>query len=433
MIDTLVSFSWGTFPTILKIRYAMGGATINKFLTLAEMRDRRILALLRYFTLEESSEKLILKTSNPRHCESLKKLIVEKLGEVSGQVMVVLEGNSANGPSPEKTERSKAPTGLNSRYSFENFVVGDANRTAYQVALDVAERPGKIYNPFFLYGQVGLGKTHLLQAIGNYCTNRGLNVMYASANDFSEEMVDALRKGKIRDFRNRYRAMDVLIIDDIQFLSGKTRTQIEFFNIFNHMYLNEKQIVLASDRHPRELRDVSDRLISRFEGGIIVEIELDRETKVEIIRQKLKELNLNLEEDSVRNLANSTKDNVREIEGLLKFIKVSGRVEVKALPSSNGQFDRIMDLVSSQFGVEKSDLIGRGGSRRVNRARHVAMYLCRRLTDASLIEIARGFGRKDHSTVIYGIKRVEKEREKDRKFKLLLDFLEEKALEKLRA
>ena len=433
MIDTLVSFSWGAFPAILKIRYAMGGATINKFLTLAEMRDRRILTLLRYFSLEESSEKLILKTSDPRHCETLKKLIIEKLGEVSGQVMVVLENSSGKGPSPTGKREKSVPSGLNSRYSFENFVVGDANRTAYQVALDVAESPGKIYNPFFLYGQVGLGKTHLLQAIGNYCVKRGLNVMYASANDFSEEMVDALKRGRIRDFRNRYRAMDVLIIDDIQFLSGKTRTQIEFFNIFNHMYLNEKQIVLASDRHPRELRDVSDRLISRFEGGIIVEIELDRETKVEIIRQKLRELNLDLEEDSVRSLANSTKDNVREIEGLLKFIKVSGRLEIRALPSSNGQFERIMDLVCAQFGVEKSDLVGRGGSRRINRARHVAMYLCRKLTDASLIEIARGFGRKDHSTVIYGIKRIEKEREKDRKFRLLMDFLEEKALEKLKA
>ncbi len=433
MIDTLVSFIWGPLQAILKIRYAMGGATINRFLTLAEMRDKRILTLLRYFSLEENSEKLILKTSNPTYCETLRKLIIEKLGEVSSQVMVVLEENSGKDSSPISVKEKDIPSGLNSRYSFENFVVGDANRTAYQVALDVAERPGKIYNPFFLYGQVGLGKTHLLQAIGNYCSKRGLNVIYASANDFSEEMVDALRKGKIRDFRNRYRAIDVLIIDDIQFLSGKTRTQIEFFNIFNHMYLNEKQIVLASDRHPRELRDVSDRLISRFVGGIIVEIELDIETKVEIIRRKLRELNLHLEEDSVINLANSTKDNVREIEGLLKFMKVSGKVDIRALPSKNSQFEIIMDIVSTQFGVEKSDLVGRGGSRRVNRARHVAMYLCRKLTDASLIEIARGFGRKDHSTVIYGIKRVAKEKERDRKFRLLVDFLEEKALEKLKA
>ncbi len=410
----------------------MGGATINKFLTLAEMRDRRILTLLRYFTLEESSDKLVLKTSDPHHCESLKKLIVEKLGEISGQVMVVLEGESKNGSSMEEKERVNIPNGLNLRYSFTNFVVGDGNRTAYQVALDVAKGPGKMYNPFFLYGQVGLGKTHLLQAIGNYCHDRGLNVMYASANDFSEEMVEAIKRGKIREFRNRYRAMDVLIVDDIQFLSGKTRTQIEFFNIFNHMYLNEKQIVLASDRHPRELKDVSDRLISRFEGGIIVEIELDRDTKIEIIRQKLRDLNLTLGEDSVEELARTTKDNVREIEGLLRFIKVSGKVELRALPSGDSHFDGIMEIVSTHFGVEKCDLVNRGGSRRLNRARHVAMYLCRKLTDASLIEIARGFGRKDHSTVIYGIKRVERERERDRKFRLMLDFLEEKALERLK-
>jgi len=410
----------------------MGGATINRFLSLAEMRDRRILTLLRHFSLEEGGDKLILKTSDPVHCESLKKLIFEKLTELSQHVTIVLEREVKDGKGKGTQSRKKQCEGLNPRYSFENFVVGDANRTAYQVAVDVAKGPGKIYNPFFLYGEVGLGKTHLLQAIGNYCRDKGLGVLYASASDFSEEMVEAFKKGKIRDFRNRYRSVDVLILDDVQFLSGKTRTQIEFFNIFNHMYLNERQIVLASDRHPRELKDVSDRLISRFEGGIIVEIELDRETKLKIIRRKLNELNMNLAEDSVRELAETTKDNVREIEGILKFIKVSGKIELKALPSTNGHFESIIELVTTQFGVSKGDLVGKGGSRRVNRARHVAMYLCRKLTDASLIEIARGFGRKDHSTVIYGIKRVEKERERDRKFRLLLDFLEEKALEKIR-
>ncbi|WP_457599922.1 chromosomal replication initiator protein DnaA [Hydrogenivirga sp.] len=406
----------------------MEGVNIKAFLAHLERTDRSLLALLSGFRLEERDGKVFLFTESPELKKRMEAFLSDNFGNgfSRDRVVVLLEGE--DGSAVESTD--KKSEGLNGRYSFKNFIVGEGNRLAYEVALEVANNPGSIYNPLFIYGGVGLGKTHLLQAIGNSCAERGYRVVYKSANDFSEEMVEAIKGGKIKDFRNAYREVDVLLLDDIQFLSGKQRTQVEFFNVFNHMFLNERQIVLASDRHPKELRDVSDRLVSRFEGGVVVEVCLDEITKLEIIKRKLQELRIEVQDKIVESLMEQTSNNVRDIEGTIRSVKLRG---VEHLRKSSGQNDleKIKLYTALHFGIKPEELVGDKRSRKVNRARHIAFYLCRKLTDASLIEIARVFNRKDHSTVIYGIKKIEEDRKKDRKLNYIISFLEKHIVDRL--
>ncbi len=278
---------------------------------------------------------------------------------------------------------------------------------------------------------MGLGKTHLLQAIGNHCFLKGYTVVYKSAVDFSEEMVESIKNGKIHEFRNRYRNIDVLLLDDIQLLAGKNRTQEEFFNIFNYLYLKEKQIVLASDRSPRHLKDISERLISRFEGGVVVEIGLDDLTKIEIIKRKLKELKIDVQAKIIEFLMKNTSANVREIEGAVKKIKLVGVKDLKNIESKRGDIAIIINRVALYFGLKAEDITGNKKSKKITRARQIAMYLCRKLTYASLIEIARSFNRKDHSTVLHALRKVEEEKKADRKLNYIVSFLESHLREKV--
>ncbi len=412
----------------------MEGINIKTFLTLLKEYDSGILSLLRFFRIEEREGKIHLLTKNAEIKRDLEARLGSTLKDpILRHIKVSLEGEdvSVKGERKEpKKEKHPPQEGLNSKYSFNNFVVGEGNRLAYEVAKEVAENPGTLYNPLFIYGNVGLGKTHLLQAIGNHCAQRGMRVVYKSANDFSEEMVEYLKGGKIKDFRNRYREVDLLLLDDIQFLSGKTRTQVEFFNVFNHMFMSDRQIVLASDRHPKDLKDVSDRLVSRFEGGIVVEVCLDEITKLEIIKRKLQDLRIEVQDRIVERLMEETSDNVRDIEGTIKGIKLKG-VEHLKKRSEESDLEKVKLYTALHLGVKVEDLIGNKRSKKVNRARHIAFYLCRKLTDASLIEIARAFNRSDHSTVIYGIKKIEEEKKKDRKLNYILSFLEKHILERL--
>ncbi len=397
----------------------MEGVKIRAFISRLEKIDRSLLTLLTRFRIEERGGKIRLLTEDPAAVDRMRTFLSTLHREALGDVELVLEEEEREDPVPNRIVE-----GLSSRYSFENFVVGEGNRLAYEVSLSVARNPGGLYNPLFLYGKVGLGKTHLLQAIGNFCAARGMSVVYRSATDFSEEMVEHIKGGRIREFRERYRSVDLLLLDDVQFLSGKSRTQDEFFNIFNYMYLREKQIVLASDRHPKELRDVSDRLVSRFEGGVVVEISLDELTKLEIIRRKLEELKLEVQDRIVELLMRSTSDNVREIEGAVRGVKLRGTAHLRDRGERKGDLEKVVAHVAVHFGLRVEDLIGDGRSRRVNRARQIAMYLCRKLTSSSLAEIARALNRRDHSTVLHGIKKIEQERRRDRKLNRILSFLE---------
>ncbi len=418
MYDRQVSLEPPPLSCRGKIVMAMGGVNIKTFLSQLERTDRTLLSLLSHFRIEEREGRILLITEDSLIRERFEKLLALKFGASFLSKVEVLLDKEDEGYKEINCE------GLSGRYSFENFVVGEGNRLAYEASLEVAKNPGRVYNPLFIYGGVGLGKTHLLQAIGNLCARRGMQVVYKSANDFSEEMVDAVRSGRIREFRDRYRTIDLLLLDDVQFLSGKERTQIEFFNVFNYMFLSDRQIVLASDRHPRELKDVSDRLVSRFEGGIVVEVCLDELTKLEIIKRKLQELKVEVQDRIVELLMEQTSNNVRDIEGTIRGLKLRGVSHIKEKGIKQSDLEKIKLYTALHFGLKPEEMLSNRRSRKASRARHIAMYLCRKLTDASLIEIARAMGRKDHSTVIHGIKKIEEERRRDRKLNHIISFLE---------
>lgn len=395
---------------------------LNVIIKHIENVDNYATEFLKHFEIKQENGKFVFYAPGSEYKDWLETIVNSFLDESIKNSIEVRE--------KEEKKETKIEDFLNPKYTFDNFIVGEGNRFAYDIAREILESPGHIYNPVFIYGSVGTGKTHLLQAIGNEAKRRGYRVIYSSTNEFAEEMVESLKIGKINEFRNKYKSVDFLLLDDVQFLSGKERTQIEFFNIFNTLYLLEKQIVVASDRHPNKLNDVSDRLISRFEGGILVEIELDRTTKLKIIREKLREFGVEAKAEIVKFLMENTK-NVREIEGKIKLIKLRGFEKLPEKKEKKNSLERILEFVANYYALNPEELLSEKRSKRVSEAKQIAMYLCRKLLSASLIEIARFFKRKDHTTVIHAIKKVEERKRTDRKFRHLVSFLEKQAMEKI--
>ncbi len=337
---------------------------------------------------------------------------------------------------------------LNPRYRFNTFVVGGANQFAHAAAQAVAERPGKAYNPLFLYGGVGIGKTHLMQAIGHQVHEQRpqLKVEYITAERFTNEMITALRTERMITFRERYRTIDLLLIDDIQFIANKERTQEEFFHTFNALHGVEKQIVVSSDRPPRELVQLEDRLRSRFEWGLIADLQPpDLETRIAILMQKaqLERQTAGAPElpgEVAEYIAGRIKSNVRELEGALvrllaycslKGLPVNPAVAQEALRAVFDQQQRKVDIeiiakaVADTFGMRVPDLKARNNSRPVVFPRQIAMYLSKQLTSASLPEIARYFGGKHHSTVIHSVRKIEAERQASADLRRTLEKLME--------
>lgn len=319
------------------------------------------------------------------------------------------------------------PALLNDRYTFSRFVVASCNRFAHAAAQAVAESPGKTYNPLYLYGGVGLGKTHLIQATGHAITKADpkLQVAYLSLERFMNELIHAIRYGydKTRVFRDRYRSIDVLLIDDVQFIAGKERTQEEFFHTFNALYDAQKQIVLTSDCPPRDIPEIEERLHSRFEWGLIADIEPpDLETKVAILRRKAEVQKIELPHDLALFLASNSKHNIRELEGSL--IRVIAMASLKGVPLSKSlaqdamrsvselgdemavTIPMVQKVVADYYKVSPEDLRARSNMRQVLVPRQVAMYLCKRLTRKSYPEIARQFGGKHHTTVIHSVEKI---------------------------
>lgn len=319
---------------------------------------------------------------------------------------------------------------LNAKYTFEDFVVAPCNRLAHAAAMAVAESPGRTYNPLYLYGGVGLGKTHLIQAVGHAiaASNPALRIAYLSLERFMNELISAIRFGydKTNAFRERYRGIDVLLIDDVQFIAGKERTQEEFFHTFNALYDQQKQIVLTSDCPPRDIPEIEERLHSRFEWGLIADIEPpDLETKVVIIKRKAEAHGLNLPDDVALLLARHAKHNIRELEGSL--IRLLAMSSLRGVPLTKGlaeesfrgvsnepvsheaSIHRIQQIVAQYYKIDVENLKARSNVRHVLIPRQVAMYLCKRLAKKSYPEIAKHFGGKHHTTVIHSVEKIEKE------------------------
>lgn len=330
---------------------------------------------------------------------------------------------------------------LNKKYTFSSFVVASCNRFAHAAALAVVEAPGKTYNPLYLYGGVGLGKTHLVQATGHAIkkANPKLQVSYLSLERFMNELINAIRYGydKTQVFRERYRSIDVLLIDDVQFIAGKERTQEEFFHTFNALYDGQKQIVLTSDCPPREIPEIEERLHSRFEWGLIADIEPpDLETKVAILRRKAELQRVELPDDVALFLAGNSKHNIRELEGSL--VRVLAMASLRGLPLTKGlaqeamrsvsrtsdenqvSIPRVQKAVADYYKLSVDNLRSRSNTGNVMVPRQVAMYLCKRLTKNSYPEIARQFGGKHHTTVIHSVEKINKLVDSDREMDTLV-------------
>jgi chromosomal replication initiator protein len=348
-------------------------------------------------------------------------------------------------PPSEAPEEPVVPAsaGLNPRYTFDTFIVGPSNQFAHAACRAVAEAPSRSYNPMFIYGGVGLGKTHLMHAVGQYVLQHdpGLKLTYISSERFMNEMINALRYDRILDFRERYRSVDILLVDDIQFVSGKEGTQTEFFHTFNALYDSQKQIVLSSDRPPHEIPALEERLRSRFEWGLIADIQPpDIETRVAILKRKAEAEAVPLPDGVAMYIAGRIKSNIRELEGslirLIAFASLTGReitleLTQEVLKNFVDQDDRavtietIQRFVSDYYQLKIGDLKSRNNSKSIAMPRQIAMYLCKSLTQASLPEIGRSFGGKHHSTVIHSIKKVDDLRRRDTDFNsLLTNFLE---------
>jgi chromosomal replication initiator protein len=314
---------------------------------------------------------------------------------------------------------------LNPKYTFDTFVIGTGNRFAHAASLAVAEAPAKSYNPLFLYGGVGLGKTHLMHAIGHYVMehNPGARVLYISSEKFTNEFINAVRDNRGEDFRNKYRTIDVLLIDDIQFLAGKEGTQEEFFHTFNALHEERKQIIISSDRQPKEIPTLEDRLRSRFEWGLITDIQPpDLETRIAILRKKAKAENLDIPNEAMIYIANQVDTNIRELEGaLIRVVAYSSLINqditthlaAEALkdiiPSSRPKMITIQDIqqkVGEFYNLKLEEFKARKRTKAVAFPRQVAMYLSRELTDYSLPKIGEAFGGRDHTTVIHAHEKI---------------------------
>lgn len=370
----------------------------------------------------------------PQMQEALEK----ELAEEGLRIHFVVDEKGEAAGSPER-ERRKG--NLNPRYTFDSFVVGSSNQFAHAASRKVAERPGTSYNPLFLYGGVGLGKTHLLSAIGNFISMRDphLRIAYLSSEQFTNDVINSIRYDKMIEFRNKYRNVDALLIDDIQFISGKERTQEEFFHTFNTLYEANKQVVISSDRSAKEMSDIEERLRSRFEMGLIADIQPpDLETKIVILRRKAEVEGIPLPNDVALLLATHIKTNIRELEGALirlgAFSSLTGQeitVEMakRVLRDTIQEKKRVVTIediqraVAERFQIKLVELKSKKRTKNLVFPRQICMFLCRELTSLSFPEIGKHFGGKDHSTVIHACKQIEKGMGEDFNLKTTLDSL----------
>ncbi|MBQ5696676.1 MAG: chromosomal replication initiator protein DnaA [Clostridium sp.] len=338
---------------------------------------------------------------------------------------------------------------LNPKYTFDSFVIGNSNRFAHAASLAVAESPAKAYNPLFIYGGVGLGKTHLMHAIGHYIlqNNPSAKVAYVSSEKFTNELINAIKDDKNEEFRTKYRSVDVLLIDDIQFIAGKERTQEEFFHTFNTLHEANKQIILSSDRPPKEIPTLEDRLRSRFEWGLIADIQApDFETRMAILKKKADVEKLNVPNEVMVYIATKIKSNIRELEGALIRIvayssltnrEITVDLATEALKDiiSNKQnksitIDLIQDVVAAYFNLRVEDLKSQRRTRNVAYPRQIAMYLSRKLTDMSLPKIGEEFGGRDHTTVIHAYEKISESLNNDESLENTINDITKKLTQK---
>jgi len=342
----------------------------------------------------------------------------------------------------DKTKEAVFESNINKKQRFDTFVVGNSNRFATAAAQAVANDPGNVYNPLFIYGNSGLGKTHLMHAIGNAIlkADPAAKVRYVTSETFTNEIINAIQNHTVKDFQEKYRTIDCLIIDDIQFLENKERTQEEFFHTFNALKESNKQIVISSDRNPQSMDKLEERLRSRFASGLTVDIQPpDLETRIAIIRKKAEIENIDMPNEVIQTVATSIDNNIRMIEGA--FNRIVAYASIMHLPidmkvtetvlrdfatrtRQNITIEKIITHICKYYNLQTEDLIGKKRPKNIALPRQIAMYLCRKMTDASLPKIGLSFGGRDHTTVIHAYEKIEKMRKEDSNFDNLMEQFE---------
>ena len=402
----------------------------NKFVVLASTstNKRRLLELHKDKILNVIKD----------YFEGIDEIIVLEPSEKEAFLEDIKQAEEIIENSQNETQKSK----FNEKYTFDNFVVGKSNQIVYSAALNVAENPGKHFNPLFIYGGTGLGKTHLLHAIGNHITknNKSLKIAYVTCEQFMNAYTKSLTKKNVEDFRATYREVDVLMVDDIQFIANKTGTQEEFFHTFNDLYQFNKQIILASDKHPRNIEALEERLRSRFSGGLIQDIQKpDFETRLAILQKKVEIENYSVENNVLEFLAENIDNNIRELEGSLnKVVSLSilmgknkatmfeAEEALKDIATSQTQnltVDKIMDTVCKYYNVKKSDLIGKKKNKEIVDPRQICIYLITELLDIPLMTIGAAFGGRDHTTIMHARDKIAQNIKTNRSLKTNIDDL----------
>ena len=365
-------------------------------------------------------------------------VVTEKNGQTVLMVAESMPKNAFTAPAGESTSLAPIAPGdgssLNPHYTFDKFVIGNSNRFAHAAALAVSESPGAVYNPLFMYGGVGLGKTHLMHAIGNQILKNHphMRVLYISSEKFTNEFINSIVKGNPEAFRQKYRTIDVLLVDDIQFLYKKEQTQEEFFHTFNTLFDARKAIILSSDRHPRNIQTLEDRLRSRFEWGLITDVQApDLETRIAILKKRAINEKLDVPNDVLTFIASRIDNNIRELEGALTrvvaYAQLNGRSITTELVNEAMKnvyptqrttiitLELIQKLICAYFNVTTEDIMSKKRTKEIAFPRQVAMYLCREMTDSSLPQIGECFGGRDHTTVLHAYKTIEEAKKNDRK------------------
>lgn len=378
--------------------------------------------------------------------ELLLKVSIEEITNESFDIKFVLASQIDTLERKEESTTVKkqniVPTFLNPRYTFDTFVVGGNNEFARAAALAVAENPGEIYNPLFIYGGVGLGKTHLMHSVAHFVLDENPNtkILYVTSEKFTNELIDAIQRKTTNQFREKYRSIDILLIDDIQFIIGKESTQEEFFHTFNTLHESKKQIIISSDRPPKEMLTLEDRLRSRFEHGLMADIQSpDYETRMAILKKKEELDGFKIDEDVLRYIANNIKSNIRELEGALTKIVAFSRLKKRELNLALAEEalqdiispnekkiitpELIVDIVAEHYNITSTEIYSKDKSRNISYPRQIVMYLSRRLTDLSVTEIGKILGGRDHSTVLHGFDKINKDINKDASIHNTIDVL----------
>ncbi len=421
---------------------------------LSDIEYKRYIQQLHYLPKPSRSDLAVFEVPNPLIANWIKNRYLDKIAHLfeikTGTAPAIdirlkkargSKGKKTAAPSAPGTENPK-PSFLNPAYTFENFVVGTSNDFAYAAAKNVSEKPGRLYNPLFIYGGVGLGKTHLMQAIGNVLLPQGKTVIYTSVEQFVNDFTRHLRNQTMDRFKEKYRQCDLLLIDDVQFLSNKIQTQEEFFHTFEALHNDGKQIVLTSDKPPKRIAGLEERLQSRFEWGLTADIQPPQlETKIAIIRKKCDLNRVELSDDVVNYIATVIESNTREIEGILSKLHAYSQLMHQEITldfaknvlreqliekDNDLTIDTIMKTIAAEFNIKPSEIRSKSRSRNIVAARRVAIYLTRELTPMSMPQIAQYFGMKDHSTVSHTMKKIHQLIEEDETFKIKIDELHNK-------